>query len=274
MSFLNIFFKGETIKKNKLFIIIPILVFICLIAISAICNQCTGQIPDDDKKNDAETEVAVSKPVDPGLEHDEPVLDEEKKHSYSDQELEYFFETAIGAEFGSIPPLIHKWTDNIRIKVNGNPTSTDLDVLNQVISELSLLLGGITIDIVGQDPNIEVYFTTIDQFSSIEPGYVSGNMGFFWVWWDSNGVINMAKILIAIDEISQQERSHLIREELTQSLGIMNDSYSFEDSIFYQGWTDTINYLPIDRTIISLLYDPRLKSGMTQEQVRSILGTP
>jgi len=84
----------------------------------------------------------------------------------------------------------------------------------------------------------------------------------------------MAKILIAIDEISQQERSHLIREELTQSLGIMNDSYSFEDSIFYQGWTDTINYLPIDRTIISLLYDPRLKSGMTQEQVRSILGTP
>lgn len=249
-----------------------ILAFICLIAISAICNRCTGRTLDKEENNDVETEETISEPIDPGLESDGLETDEEGKHSYSDQELEYFFETAIGVEFGSSQPIIHKWTDNIRIKVNGNPTSADLDVLNQVISELNILIESITIDLSEQNPNIEIYFTTTDQFSSIEPGYVSGNMGFFWVWWDSNGSINRGKILIALDGISQQERSHLIREELTQSLGIMNDSYSYEDSIFYQGWTDTINYLPIDITVISLLYDPRVKSGMTQDQVRSILG--
>ena len=99
-------------------------------------------------------------------------------------------------------------------------------------------------------------------------------MGFFWGWWDNTGAIYKGKVLIAADGISQQERSHLIREELTQSLGIMNDSYRYKDSIFYQEWTDTIDYAPIDRTIISLLYDSRLKPGMGKDQVRNALENP
>jgi hypothetical protein len=51
----------------------------------------------------------------------------------------------------------------------------------------------------------------------------------------------------------------------------MNDSWRYQESIFYQGWTGTTEYSQIDRTIIGLLYDPRLRSGMTQDQVKDAL---
>ena len=52
----------------------------------------------------------------------------------------------------------------------------------------------------------------------------------------------------------------------------MKDSYRYEDSIFFQGWTDTTNYAPVDRAIISLLYDSRVQSNMTQDQVKKVFG--
>ncbi|MCJ7472472.1 MAG: DUF2927 domain-containing protein [Actinobacteria bacterium] len=190
----------------------------------------------------------------------------------SEPEIEYFFEIAFGTEYGASQSLLHKWTNNIRIKVNGTPTSADLDTLNQVVTELNSLVDSISLQIVGQDPNIDIHFTTMDQFASIIPSYVDGNMGYFSVWWNEAGAIYYANILIASEGLSQQERSHLIREELTQSLGIMKDSNRYEDSIFFQGWTNTINYTPGDRAIISLLYDSRLKPNMTQDQVKIVLG--
>lgn len=190
---------------------------------------------------------------------------------YSNQGLEYFFEIAFGAEYGTPTTVLHKWVNNIRIKVNGSPTSEDISTLNQVIAELNSMMGGISLSIVSNDSNVEIYFTTIDQFPSIEPNYVPGNWGFFYIWWDSSGAVNRGKILISTDKPNQQERSHLIREELTQSIGLMNDSFRYQQSIFYQGWTNTLSYAPIDCEIIQLLYDHRLKSGMTQDQVRSAL---
>jgi hypothetical protein len=191
---------------------------------------------------------------------------------YSDEDLEYFFEIAFGAEYGSTTPILHKWASDIRIKINGLPTIDDTNTLNQVINELNSLMGGISLSIVSDNPNTEIYFTTMDQFPSIEPNYVPGNWGFIWTWWDSSDNINKARILISIDKPNQQERSHLIREELTQCIGLMKDSSRYQESIFYEGWTDTVSYAPIDSTIISLLYDSRLKSGMTQDQVKSALG--
>jgi len=96
-------------------------------------------------------------------------------------------------------------------------------------------------------------------------------MGFFWAWWDDSGALYRARILIATDGITQEERSHLIREELTQSLGMMNDSYEYKDSIFYQEWTDTGSYTEIDRAVIRILYDPRIEPGMTMDEVDGVI---
>jgi len=122
------------------------------------------------------------------------------------------------------------------------------------------------------DPDIEIYFAAVDKFSSIEPNYIEGNTGFFWTWWDDSGALYRARILIATDGINQKERSHLIREELTQSLGMMNDSYEYKDSIFYQDWTDKGSYAGMDRAVIRILYDPRIEPGMTMDEVDDVIG--
>ena len=203
---------------------------------------------------------------------DEQKTEIQKTHTGSEPEIEYFFEIAFGTEYGASQSLLHKWENNIGIKVNGTPTSADLDTLNQVVTELNSLVNSISLRIVDQNPNIDIHFTTMGQFASIIPGYVQGNMGYFSVWWNEIGAIYYANVLIASEGLSQQERSHLIREELTQSLGIMKDSNRYKDSIFFQGWTNTINYTPIDRSVISLLYDSRLKPNMTKDQVKNVLG--
>ena len=157
--------------------------------------------------------------------------------------------------------------------IEGDPTREDIETLNRVISELNHLVSGITLDTVIWDPDIEIYFASSGQFPSIEPNYVPGNKGFFWAWWDSSGALYKARILVATDGITQKQRSHIIREELTQCLGIMNDSYEYEDSIFYQEWTDTESYAEIDRAVISILYDPRIEPGMDMEQVEEVIYT-
>lgn len=269
--------------KNKIAIIFTILTCICIFSVAAIADQCGSRaVPIEERVDEIVSETEVKRDEVPQPVQEEPKetpaiegqISEETISAISEQEIEYFFETALGAEYGASLPVIHKWSDNIRIKINGTPTSEDLDALNQIIIELNSLISTITLDIVSRNSNIDIYFDTVEQFSSIEPNYVSGNMGFFWAGWNDTGAFYKGKILIASEGISQRERSHLIREELTQILGIMNDSNRYEDSIFYIGWTDTIEYLPIDRTIISLLYDPRLKLGMTQNQIKDVLGIP
>jgi hypothetical protein len=63
-----------------------------------------------------------------------------------------------------------------------------------------------------------------------------------------------------------------MREELTQSLGLMQDAHRYTNSIFQTDWTTVTEFAPIDRALIYLLYDPRLCSGMRTADVRAALG--
>ena len=198
-------------------------------------------------------------------------FNERRQNNFSQSQLDYFYEIALGAEYGELDNVIHKWTDDIGIKIKGRPTDRDLETINEVIAELNYIIDSIKLDIVVRDPDIEIYFDSVDKFSSIELNYIEGNSGFFWTWLDDRGALYKARILIATDGINQKERSHLIREELTQSLGMMNDSYLYKDSIFYQDWTDTGSYTDIDRAVIRILYDPRIELEMTMDEIKDAI---
>ena len=193
-------------------------------------------------------------------------------NNFSQEQIEYFTEIALGAEFGDEVPVIKKWTTNIRIKINGEPTEADLQTINDIANNLSKLISDIKIKLVENKENLTITFSPESDFSEIDPNYVPTNYGFFWaLWHDDNYVIYNASILVASTDITQQERSHLIREELTQSLGLMNDSNKYNNSIFYQEWTDVIEYSEIDRAVIKLLYLKKIKPGMSKEQVLKVL---
>jgi hypothetical protein len=193
-------------------------------------------------------------------------------NNFTQEEIEYFTEIALGAEFGDEAPVIKKWTENVRIKIGGEQTEQDLQTINNIVSDLNELITGIKIKLVYKNENLIIAFSPESEFSAINPDYVPANYSFFWaLWHDDNFVIYDASLRISSADITQRERAHQIREELTQSLGLMNDSNKYKDSIFYQEWTDVIDFSEIDRAVIKLLYLNKIKPGMSKEQVLKIL---
>ncbi len=193
-------------------------------------------------------------------------------NNYAKEEIDYFTEIALGAEFGDEVPVIKKWTNDIRIKVNGEPTDADLQTINNIIIDLNELLCGIKIKLVEKNWNLTITFSPESDFATIDQNYVPTNYGFFWVLWHNDSfVIYDASILISSKDVTQKERSHLIREELTQSLGLMNDSNKYKDSIFYQEWTDVTSFSDVDKAVLKLLYMKKIRPGMSKEQVLEVL---
>ena len=158
----------------------------------------------------------------------------------------------------------------ISVKISGQPTREDHLEFEKIIDELNELMESSQLYIIEDEAIITVYYVTLDGMPKIEPNYVSESWGFFWTWWE-NYSIYKARVLINID-ISFQYRVHLLREELTQSLGLINDSYIYPDSIFQQDWTDTTTWFTeIDRKIIHALYMHEIVPGMTVAEARNIL---
>jgi hypothetical protein len=192
---------------------------------------------------------------------------------YMAEEIDYLQEIAFGFEYGSASEVIRKWLVNPRLQVFGNPGVEDLAVLADVVSDLNALMEGVQIEMVDSDPTVEVHFAPVAQFPTILPSYVAGNLGFFSVWTGNDFWIDRSVVLLATDAVSQAGRTHLIREEVTQMLGLARDSYRYPESIFYQAWSTTDAYAPIDEVLIEMLYRPTLQPGMGYRRAVDLLRT-
>ena len=188
------------------------------------------------------------------------------------EEFQYFMEIALGAEYGVSDFTVKKWNRDIYIQVLGHPTFADLQTLQEVINELNHLIGTqIRLHLVEEKGNVQVYFVPHSEFYKYEPRGVVFYGGFFWNWWEVNGEITRGQVVIASDEISQRLRSHLIREEITQVLGLMNDSMKYKDSIFFQGYSETTRFSEMDRAVIRFLYSNAVTIGMNAFQLQDLI---
>ena len=202
-----------------------------------------------------------------------PVTVVPRPGGYTAAEIDYLQEVAFGFEYGSATEVIRKWGADPRIRVNGFPTAEDMEVLEDVISDLNVLMEEVQVELVDSDPSVEVHFNAIAQFPTILPSYVPGNWGYFSVWFDGGSRIYQSVVLLASDVANQVQRNHLIREEVTQMLGLAKDSHAYPNSIFYQVWTTTQDYAPIDEAIIEMLYRAQLPRGIAHRQAVDLLRT-
>lgn len=190
----------------------------------------------------------------------------------------YFKEVALGSEFGNTPQNIRKWNSDMRVYMKGDEIPYMETEMEEIISELNQMLDPITITMVDDelDANYIVYLGSGDNYvaeieSNASP-YVDENLGFFWVYWDSGNIIYRGSMYVDVFEVVDQDaQRHLLREEFTQSLGLMNDSEENPSSIFFANWTTTTNYAPIDEEIIQLLYNTPIEAGMDGTQVDQVL---
>jgi hypothetical protein len=154
---------------------------------------------------------------------------------------------------------LKKWNQDVKIYVVGDKRDYLMSELKDIVSELNGLISTIDITIVSNqsDANLVVLFGSAqdyNEFDSGSVGYTDDNYGLFIAYGGEE--LTFATMYVDVNRTSTHEgQMHLLREELTQSLGLCNDSYDYPESIFYQGWTETTEYSDIDKEVIQMLYN-------------------
>lgn len=192
--------------------------------------------------------------------------------------IDYFKEVALGFEFGGASQITRRWNTDMRVFVGGTPTAEHMETLEEIVQEINDL-ATTTFDIIIVDDTLQsnfyIHFGTKDSYAAMFPDQASlaqSNYGLFSIFWNGNNELFLGFMYVDIQRATAVEQKHLLREELTQSLGLGRDSDRYPESIFQQSFsTKTTEYAPIDRDLIRLLYHPDMKVGLGAPQVATLL---
>ncbi len=209
---------------------------------------------------------------------DEFVLPESELNAYDLSVIDYFKDIALGFEFGSATEITRRWESNMKIYVGGNASSELVLELDKIIGEINeLSTTGFMIETVidSLDSNYYIFFGSGSSYADIFPSQssnVESNWGLFSIYWNGSNELYRGNMYVDIFRANETEQKHLLREELTQSLGLGKDSPKYAESIFQQAFsTKTTEYAQIDRDLIRLLYHPEMRIGLTKNQVDVVL---
>jgi Protein of unknown function (DUF2927) len=187
-----------------------------------------------------------------------------------DKLLRQYVEVAFRNEFGGAHRFdrIVKWQEPIRARLEGpNADAYKAQVERQFA--VLMRLTGLSIEVVdGFRPfaNANMTITFID----------TGGRGpenperacFSSAYEDDNFVIRRAEIWITAD--IPELRQHCIVEEISQALGLLNDSTLLFPSIFHDD-SHQQALSPWDELMFYAHYDPRIRPGMTINQAMPII---
>lgn len=188
---------------------------------------------------------------------------------YTQDDLNFFYEVALKSEYGNNSQQIKKWTKSIKLKLSGDIQAEDHTIIEDIIAELhEILPENIRIKLVSSGENANLKIISKEEIKRLTGK--SHLRGYVTIWPQTNGIITKSQILIG-SFLNSSSRKHVIREELTQSLGLLNDSYKEPKSIFYNGMSFTSQYAPIDIKSIALLYNPTVSPGMTKSQLQNLI---
>ncbi len=192
--------------------------------------------------------------------------------SASGRVVDYFLEVALECEYGDGSGVVKKWETPINIYVMGNFTHEDYEIIKGHVDCLNSMEGIPSISLVCDMKEANVFVNFISQWEMSQKIRVEEVLwGFVRCYWNERYEITNAEVLIVYDRTTQSQRHHVIIEEMTQMLGLLNDSYMYEDSIFYNGYSETTRLSRIDELVIRLLYNSGVKSGMRGDDARHVV---
>ncbi len=196
---------------------------------------------------------------------------------YQESVIAYFEEIALGFEFGNSSEITRKWGGEMKIFVGGEASSELLEELDQIILEINELASdGFQMRVTNDtlDSNFYIFLGSGDAYGNIFPGsrnLIETNWGLFNINWNGANFLVNGRMYVDTERAGLDAQKHLLREELTQSLGLAKDSFKYPESIFQQNWTTTTTYAPIDKELIKLLYHPNMKPGLSGTTLKVLL---
>lgn len=199
--------------------------------------------------------------------------------------IEYFKEIALNTEYDDNPERVIKWRRPMSLFVyKEKDCEEQMEVVRNTITKINdLASDGFRINLTDDlaKSNALLYLCKKDRVEELAPkfyellddGLVADYTGMTYVEFKLSTFV-ITKALIFIDkEATIDEQKSAIVEEVTQSIGLMNDSNKYSDSVFYENGDgiENINYSQMDRDIISLLYSDSMKPGFRNKSVEIVI---
>lgn len=189
-----------------------------------------------------------------------------------DQLVEFFDTVVFGAEIDKqmASEVVAKWQGPIRVAVQGQPAPRHLEFLAQHAATLTSLTG-IPIEILppgAGGSNFTAVFVPRANMARVKIVGVPQSLvdklaaagGCYFLSWQKP----VGTIVGAVTVVNVQREEHLIKhcilEEMTQSMGLPNDTDLIRPSIFSDRDTLVV-HSRADMILIRALYDPRLAVG-------------
>lgn len=180
-----------------------------------------------------------------------------------------FERIAFSSEFGGEyrAGRLIRWQGPIRVRLAGHfPDRFRIEVARQ-FAELRQL-SGLAIDIAetggeAAPAPMTIEFSTSRGGTTFDPEAPCRTL-----IWETGYVIRRVQIYIA--PYPDEVRRHCLAEELTQALGLADDSRMLRDSIFNDA-SARQRIAPWDALMVRILYDARLRPGMHKKEAMPIV---
>lgn len=204
-------------------------------------------------------------------------------HLSNAQIVDHFETVAFGREFAVTSDHLIKWEEPLRILLVGDDIAERHRArIETHLADLTAITGhSIGLTERAEDANVLLLVTQRTRFVPILTEAIgrkdhaerivrsmTGNACIGSLSSADSGEIQAAVVLIPNDEYDDLLMRACIVEELTQSLGLLNDSDELSPSIF----NDTSRFVDLtehDRLLLRILYAPELKPGMSPEAARA-----
>lgn len=193
--------------------------------------------------------------------------------------VDQFIDLAIGSEFGSGPRTIRRWEKDIKVYIFPSENIALENELSRVIQELNKLLPGIGIGRVSLQvqANMLVTLGSAKDYarfvSSDTEKRLEKNFGYFSCKVPkTTRKIRECSMYVDTERAKPGLAKHLVREEFTQSLGLMNDISYNPESIFFDKYSETSEFSPRDKQMLCFLYSEWIAPGMSESEVRKAYG--
>ncbi len=200
--------------------------------------------------------------------------------SFSDDELmDGFHKTVFGVEYGGAAAgsAVKKFEKGVRVKVVNLADKDRYREIAGFVSRLPRLVKGLDIRMAGprDNPNFVVYVVDradyVDTVRTDILGSAKASVPgqcLVRVYPGSVGIVRSAAVIVS-DEGESLFRRCMV-EEILQGLGPMNDNAALYASVFNDR-SSYDRFMPFDRAVVSMLYDRRIRPGMTLREVGTLL---
>lgn len=186
-----------------------------------------------------------------------------------------FLATVFGVEHGGGAGILKKFHGPVRVAVIDHAASGRAGDVAAFVRRIDRGIPGLDIAVTrGKSANFTVHLVTRSDYAAVATSPAVGARGrppglcMVKVDYGRDGIRRAAAVIV-VDEGEALFRRCLV-EEILQGLGPMNDDRRLSASVFNDRSAHTA-LTDHDRAIVALLYDGRLRHGMSARTVRPML---